>query len=101
MKDIAKEFGVLIVALVQLSRQAGSGRKAVALDMARDSGVIEEAADLIIGVHRPLELAEEETLQDVPMIADVLKNRHGRTGRVEWNFNKWSLRIEPKPFPEK
>jgi len=86
LKETAKRMDVAIVVAMQLSRAGGDGSTPVTLDMLRDSGVIEEAMDFVIGCWRPgrstdINPAEQLALQDV-MRCQLLKNRKGPDGRV-------------------
>ncbi len=53
IKVAAKTLQTVIVMLVQLSRKAGDGGTRPSSDMLRDSGVIEEEGDLVVGAWRP------------------------------------------------
>lgn len=53
LKQAAKRLETVFLILVQLSRKAGEGDVEVSMDMLRDSGVIEEEGDLILGAWRP------------------------------------------------
>lgn len=86
LKEVAKRMQVSIVLAMQLSRAGGDGSTPVTLDMLRDSGVIEESMDFVIGCWRPgrnsaADPAEQLALQDV-MRCQLLKNRKGHDGRV-------------------
>jgi replicative DNA helicase len=70
LKTIAKQVYKPILALAQLSREAGDGYEEPHLDMLRDSGAIEEAAD------RVLLLWKERG----SVMMKVAKNRHGKEG---------------------
>lgn len=80
-KRMAKRHNILMIILHQLQRQAEDGSVPVRLTMARDSGVIEEASDFIIGAWRP-EIGYEKP-GDVPedmkkrMFLKLLKNKRG------------------------
>lgn len=70
LKTMAKNLGIAVVCICQLSRKGGDGTVPVAIDMVRDSGQIEEATDVILGMHKA-----EKGLKLV-----VLKARRGRNG---------------------
>lgn len=72
LKATAKELGIPIICICQLSREGGDGTIPVTITMVRDSGQIEECADVILGMHR-VEQADELKLV-------VLKARRGRRG---------------------
>jgi len=98
LKETAKKMDVAIVVALQLSRAGGDGSTPVTLDMLRDSGVIEEAMDFVIGCWRPgrdgrIEPVEQLALQDV-MRCQLLKNRKGQDGRiVDLTFREHSRKL--------
>lgn len=73
LKEMAKELGIVIVCVCQVSRKAGDGTTPITIDMGRDSGQIEEAADVILGMHRDKD-------DDTIIRLTVLKARRGRKG---------------------
>lgn len=94
LKVLAKDLGVAVMALSQLSRGVeGREDKRPSLSDLRDSGSIEQDADLVIGLYREsyyLERKanrtpeEENRLLDAQeeLEAEILKQRQGPTGRV-------------------
>lgn len=86
MKRIAKKFEVSVLVPHQVSRTGDRGRR-LELDMARDSGAVEETADFVFGLYRPYEAADDEDDQMVPwrqradVRLEVLKSRHGNVGK--------------------
>ena len=90
LKAIAKELDVPVIALAQLSRQAESstgGQKKPQLTHLRESGAIEQDADIVLFLHRP----EYYGLEDMNMekgLTEVIiaKHRNGPTGEVELKF---------------
>jgi replicative DNA helicase len=107
LKMIAKAESVALIVAMQLSRAGGDGAKAVTLDMLRDSGVVEESADFILGCWQPGKAADLSppdalNLRDVVRVA-VLKNRKGNSGRmIDLRFRPESRRLyeEADPFAE-
>ena len=83
LKIMAKELNVPVVCLSQLSR-ANEGRqnKRPMLSDLRESGAIEQDADIVIGLYRDGYYNKET---ETPNLAEaiVLKNRHGDTGTIE------------------
>lgn len=84
LKMIAKELDVPVIALSQLSRQS-TGRKdgRPILSDLRESGAIEQDADLVIFLHKPDMVEGPKSGQsDKPMETEVIvaKNRNGMIG---------------------
>jgi replicative DNA helicase len=91
LKEIAKEANVPVVALSQLHRGMKDKKKKVdspRLDDLRDSGAIEQDADVVIFVHRPeLYDTEDETLKNQAEII-IAKQRDGPIGMIPFVFKK-------------
>jgi replicative DNA helicase len=83
LKILAKDIGVPVITLSQLSRGTENrpGRRPILADL-RDSGAIEQDADVVIFLFRE-EYYDQET--DKHGIAEciIAKNRHGETRTVE------------------
>jgi len=80
LKAIAREYDVPIVCLSQLNRSVELREdKHPKLYDLRESGAIEQDADLVIGIYRDLGTEAVDV--------DVLKNRQGRVGRVNLRFD--------------
>jgi len=83
MKIMAKELGVPVMCLSQLSRanEARQNKRPLLSDL-RESGAIEQDADIVIGLYRDDYYNRES---ETPNIAEciVLKNRRGETGVIE------------------
>ena len=82
LKIMAKELNVTVICLSQLNRAAvGRSDKRPMLNDLRDSGAIEQDADVVIGLHREGYYDQESS---DPYLAEaiVLKNRKGQTGTV-------------------
>jgi replicative DNA helicase len=85
LKKIAKDFNIVVIALSQLSR-AGDTRenKRPVLSDLRDSGAIEQNADLVIFVHRDEYFLEREKLpENHPKYNDWLRDYQNSKGRAE------------------
>ena len=86
MKIMAKELNVPVVCLSQLSRANESRQdKRPMLSDLRESGAIEQDADVVIGLYRDGYYNREA---ENPNLAEaiVLKNRKGATGTVQLNW---------------
>jgi replicative DNA helicase len=88
LKALARELNVPVVAASQLSRAVESrADKRPMLSDLRESGSIEQDADVVLFIYREDYYIEETDRQN---IADVLvaKHRHGATGTVSLYFRK-------------
>src|SRR6185436_15194356 len=85
LKGLARELEVPVIALSQLSRaseQRGGDRKPILSDL-RDSGAIEQDADVVVFIHRPEYYdREDETKRGMAEIM-LAKNRNGPTGDIQ------------------
>jgi replicative DNA helicase len=103
LKMLAKALDVPVVCLSQLSRavETRGGAKIPKLSDLRDSGAIEQDADIVEFIYRPemdkTEVGNGEPLQDdgVAYIV-VAKHRNGACGDIELFFNKPLTRFENK-----
>jgi replicative DNA helicase len=103
LKALARELEVPVIALSQLSRaseQRGGDRTPMLSDL-RDSGAIEQDADLVIFIHRPemyKDLREKAEAQgtSVEGLAEILlaKHRNGPTGMFKLHFHKAYTRFD-------
>jgi len=103
LKALARELEIPVVALSQLSRaseQRGGDRTPVLSDL-RDSGAIEQDADLVIFIHRPemyKDLREKAEAAGTPIegLADIhlAKHRNGPTGSIKLHFHKAFTRFD-------
>lgn len=92
LKHIAKERNLAVLSLHQTNRAGTDGSTPITLDMMRDSGVAEEAADFILGMWRP-EMPQAHGKEFEPVEIAILKARRGAQARVEVLFRKPTLRI--------
>jgi replicative DNA helicase len=96
LKGLAKELAIPVLALSQLSRaseQRGGERKPILSDL-RDSGAIEQDADLVIFIHRPEYYdREDESKRGVAEIM-LAKHRNGPTGDIHLRFNREYTRFD-------
>ena len=83
MKLMAKELNVPVLCLCQLSRASTqrTDKRPVLSDL-RESGSLEQDADIVLGLYRD-EYFNRETEDHNKAECIVMKNRHGSTGTVE------------------
>ena len=90
IKAMAKELKIPVIVLSQLSRaneQRGDKEEKPKLSDLRDSGAIEQDADVVFLLRRPSRTASSKDVGDETLaIIDVAKNRNGETGEVKVNF---------------
>lgn len=86
LKIMAKELNVPVICAAQLSRASeGRTNKRPMLSDLRESGAIEQDADIVMGLYRDDYYNDEsETPNTCECI--ILKNRRGETGTVELRF---------------
>jgi replicative DNA helicase len=86
LKNLARELDVPVLALSQLSRAVESRGGKPRLSDLRDSGSIEQDADVVMFIHRDDKYNENS---DKPNIAEIMieKHRNGPTGKVELYFD--------------
>lgn len=93
LKVIAKDLDIPVVALCQLNRGVESREVKIPTMMdLRDSGSIEQDADLILFIHRAEYYAIQKNEMPEPQdegkaIISICKNRRGGVGCTELNFN--------------
>ncbi len=93
LKAIAKELDIPILALSQLNRSVESreGRRPQLSDL-RESGAIEQDADIVLFIHRPeyFGITEDESGNSLIGVAEIIiaKHRNGATGDIHLSFKK-------------
>ena len=103
LKNLAREFKVPVIALSQLSRSVESRTtKRPILSDLRDSGSIEQDADLVLMLYRESyynSKAKQDENTDITELI-ITKQRNGPIGTVELNFNTAHtkfLNVEKEP----
>jgi replicative DNA helicase len=98
LKNIAREFKVPVIALSQLSRNVESRtNKRPLLSDLRESGSIEQDADVVLMLYR--ESYYNSTIVDQNAIVELIiaKQRNGPVGTVELQFDSKSTQFLNKP----
>ncbi len=94
LKAIAKELNVPIIALSQLNRsvETRGGNKRPQLSDLRESGAIEQDADMVLFIHRPeyYGFDVDEDGNSLLGLAEIIvaKHRNGATGDIKLRFRK-------------
>lgn len=94
MQGLARELGITIILLSQVSNESAKGGGAGA--GFKGSGAFEAVADLAIRLYRK---KEEENIHDeeIPLFIDIKKNRHGFTGLIsDYNLHLKSGKLTEK-----
>lgn len=101
LKQLSKELDIPVVALAQLSRKVedrGGKEKRPILSDLRESGSIEQDADVVIFVNRPEVYMKKDdpNYAQFDGLAEVIvgKQRNGPTGEVKLSFIKSYARFE-------
>lgn len=92
LKRLAKELGIPVIALSQLNRAASKDGRAPDLHDLRDSGSLEQDADIVLMLH-PRSHGKSKSGSEAYSIL-IRKNRHRGCGEVEVRFNKSLTRFE-------
>ena len=91
IKTMAKELNIPVIVLSQLSRapeQRGEKSGKPRLSDLRDSGAIEQDADVVLLLRRPCKYPGDKESEDLTLaIVDVAKHRNGPVGEVRLNFD--------------
>ena len=100
---MAKELKVPVIVLSQLSRaneQRGDRNEKPKLSDLRDSGAIEQDADVVFLLRRPSRSANADNKDDLTLaIVDIAKNRNGETGEVNMSFLREFTRFVDRDPP--
>lgn len=89
LKALARSLNVPVLCLAQLNRAAEQrADKCPSMADLRDSGAIEQDADAVILLHRPAmyEFEQPKPWEAQTLTAIVAKNRHGSTGKLDFDF---------------
>ncbi len=109
LKGLARELKIPVLCLAQLNRQAEQGREGhrPRLSHLRESGAIEQDADVVMFIHREEYYHTREEAQDAGIAGQaeviVAKQRNGPTGDVKLAWFDKHTRFEnlsQKPYEE-
>jgi replicative DNA helicase len=98
LKELAKKLKCVIICLAQVSKVGKTGGDPIEGYMARDSGVVQESADIMISAWRPelkegITDSEKADLEGVYM-TKIAKNKYGESGmKIEFMFVKKHLKL--------
>ena len=87
LKELARELDIPVIALSQLSRAIEQRGGRPRLSDLRDSGSIEQDADVVMFIHRQTDDNEEAGRSHLTELV-IEKHRNGPTGVVELSFDK-------------
>jgi len=94
MKILARELNVPVLAAAQLSRAIEQRTdKEPQLSDLRESGSLEQDADVVMFIHRP-ELYEKDTIKQNIAQIKVAKHRNGPVGTIELVFRNNLAKFE-------
>jgi replicative DNA helicase len=99
LKSLAKELEIPVLALSQLSRsveQRPGSKKPILSDL-RESGAIEQDADMVMFIYRPEYYKNDIQDAELPKgftIVDIAKHRNGKLGEVNLRFVGQYARFE-------
>jgi replicative DNA helicase len=99
IKALAKELKIPIIILAQLNRRSEEAKQEPALHNLRESGAIEQDADMVMLLHRK-EAEKDAEGNDapqeaiIPYILNIAKQRNGPTDRVEMLFHSYYTRFD-------
>jgi len=99
LKMLALELEVPVIALSQLSRDVEKRTdKTPVLSDLRESGAIEQDADIVAALHDPkIDVLENEEVVGAKIKLIILKHRNGPTGEIDMLFKKRISRFCPIP----
>jgi replicative DNA helicase len=99
LKELAKKLKVPVLLLSQLNRASdnysGAKVRAPRLSDLRDSGNIEQDADMVWFMHRP-GYYKDSNIHPSETFVTVAKNRNGPTGEIELHFDLGAAKFSDK-----
>lgn len=101
VKGMAKELNVPVVVLSQLNRESEKENRNPRLSDLRESGSIEQDADVVLLMHRAKKHEDDETFDDSGLPGDIehikliiAKQRNGPVGEIDLSFFRRHTRFE-------
>ncbi len=101
MKGMAKELNVPVVVLSQLNRESEKENRDPRLSDLRESGSIEQDADVVFLLHRPKKSDDDETVEGGGLYNEhehikliIAKQRNGPVGEIDLTFVRRYTRYE-------
>ena len=100
IKLLAKELEIPVIALSQLSRNTEQRKDGIPqLSDLRESGSLEQDADIVIMIHRPEMYSQNPTDEERGLAAfHIPKHRNGETGKLDALFQGHYSRFTNPPF---
>ncbi len=95
LKQLTRELKIPIVLLCQLGRDS-EGREPILSDL-RETGSLEQDADIVMFLHRKRQSDMEQEMPEIPTDLVVVKNRDGKTGRARLLFVPNTTRFKDAP----
>lgn len=94
LKELARELHIPVIAISQLSRgvEARPDKRPIMSDL-RDSGSIEQDADIVMMLYRDDYYNEESELEN-QLEVNVVKHRNGAIGRVNLLFDRTRMKFD-------
>ena len=95
-KRMAKDFSTTVVLLSQLNRRCEEENRRPQLSDLKESGTVEESADVVVFVHRPERYQKFRDREDMKGVAEFIlaKQRSGPTGLMKMVFLDQFQRFE-------
>ena len=105
LKGLARELSVPVVALSQLSRQSeqrrGKEEKIPRLSDLRESGAIEQDADLVLFIHRERDMSPDKNAEAVEeAVVRIGKQRNGEVGDIKMYFHGTLTKFAEKVYQD-
>ena len=100
LKELAKDIKIPVVGISQLSRAPEKGRREPIPQLSdlRESGAIEQDADVVIFIYRPeFYRPDDESIRGIADI-NVAKQRNGPTGKISLAFIREYVRFADMEF---